>query len=370
MRRISISTLMLIIVSTCFCQKAYIDSLVNTTISSNSIPGLSVGIVLSDTFLLEKGYGYRDVENASLADENTNYFIASLTKAITVYGIGILVDNKQVNWWDPIQKHLKTIHFNDTFSDRVTISDLLSMNLGAPFLDTLLNYPKLSREEINKTISLHSLQNFRSSNHYGQGANIGFYIAGELIEAVSSQSFSSFITSRILQPLAMNNSFVIDSATIKSKSWAKPYNLTSEGLRKIDFPDTGNYVGADGIVSNVHDLTQWIKLLLKIDHQDVMVSNTTFNAIFSPHNILMPQLKTFFNPYSHFNLYGFGWVLSEYRGKLLVEHLGMIHGYTSLIALIPEEKIGIVILTNVSTNNITPVIRDLKFNLLNITRAQ
>jgi CubicO group peptidase (beta-lactamase class C family) len=349
----------------CYCQIANIDSIIKRTITDYSIPGLAIGIVKSDTFLFEKGYGYKEIETKTLVDENTNFYIASLTKAMTAYGIGILADSKKLSWDDPISKYLRTIRFKESYSNMVTISDVLSMNLGSPYLDTLFYYhPELSKIQIHNAICQHHLPNFRNSNFYGQGASIGFYIAGEIITVVSGYNYKDFINYKLFKPLQMNNTFIIDNDTLNKDLFASPYVFSSKKLLKTDYPKVGQYLGAIGAVSNVHDMTKWLQLLLGIDFHNTLLSNESLNTILFPHNILNKNYMIWFNPYASFNLYGYGWVLSEYKEKLLAEHLGLTKGYTCLIAMIPKEKIGIVILTNLTSDKIIEGLRDLKFNIL------
>jgi CubicO group peptidase (beta-lactamase class C family) len=358
------SMLLSIIALSSYGQSVQIDSLIKKTISDYSIPGMAVGIVKSDSYFYEKGFGSREVDANSPVDANTNFYIASLTKAMTAFSIGKLVDIKLLNWSDPVIKHVKSIQFKEPFSDIVSISDLLSMNLGSPYLDTLMYEPNLSAIELHDAISRHSLSNFRNSNFYGQGANTGFYIAGEIIETVSKLDYPDYLNKVIFEPLKMDNTYVDDSSPMDLSSFAKPHELTRDGLRKVDFPQVGHFKGAVGVVSNVHDLLQWIKMMLGIEYHNHMITKETFSTILRPHNILTTQFKDLFNPLSSFGLYGYGWVLSEYNDKLIAEHFGRFGGYTCLISIIPEDKTGIIILTNLASRNIYTGLRDLKFSLL------
>lgn len=348
-----------------FSQTNQIDSLIKKTISDYSIPGMAVGLVKSDTYSYEKGFGSREIDANSPVDPNTNFYIASLTKAMTAFSIGKLVDIKLLNWSDPVIKHVKSIQFKEPFSDIVSISDLLSMNLGSPYLDTLMYEFNLSAIELHDAISYHSLSNFRNSNYYGQGANTGFYIAGKVIESVSKLDYPVYLNKVIFEPLKMENTYVDDSTPMDKSSFAKPHELTSDGLRKVDFPKVGHYKGAVGVVSNVHDLLQWIKMLLGIEYPNHMISKESFSTILHPHNILTTQFKDLFNPLSSFVLYGYGWVLSEYNGKLIAEHLGRLGGFTCMICIVPEDRTGIIILTNLTSRRINTGLRDLKFGVLN-----
>lgn len=345
-------------------QSLKIDSLIKETLDKYSITGLSIAIVKTDTFLFNKGYGYESIENNTLADINTNFYIASLTKAMTAYGIGILVDSKMLNWSDPIYKYLNNIQFNEPYSKMVTISDLLSMNLGSPYMDTLINYPKLSETELHKEITLHHLPNYRKSNYYGQGANTGFYLAGKVIESVTGIDYTEFLTDSLLKPIQMNNTYFSNADSTIINNCASPYKYADGTIKKLQYPNLGHYISAAGVISNALDLSNWLKLILKIDYDRTLLNKETLNKLFYPHNILLKNQKFLFNPYSLYNLYGYGWVLSEYHGNLLAEHLGIVDGYTNLIAVIPEEKIGIVILTNYSSDNIIIGLRDLKFGII------
>lgn len=350
-----------------FSQSINLSSIIEETARSYNIPGLCVGIVQNNKVVLMEGYGYVNINSKTKVNENTNFYIASLTKAMTSFCVGTLVDSGMVNWDDPIAYYLAKIKFNDTCSGKVLLHDILSMNLGSPYLDSLTLYPELSQDEVFSIASKHSLPNFRNSNAYGQGANIGFVLAGSIIEEITHKEYPKYLTDKIFKPLQMDNSLVYNHQLIDSVSWACPHRFNENGERIIlDYPNVGFFTSAAGVISNVNDLTKWLILLTNKGefYGKRILSEDSFNQIITPHNILSKPWTSFYNPNSHFNLYGYGWVLSEYNSHLLVEHIGSMYGYSSLIAFLPNQKIGIIVLCNIESLDVFRGLRDLKFQIV------
>ncbi len=315
------------------------------------VPGFAMAIVKDDRVVLAKGYGVRELGKTPAVDENTLFAIASNSKAFTAAALAILIDEGMVKWDDKVTKYLPSFELYDPYVTReLTIRDLLSHRSGlATFGGDLLWYEsEYSRDEILRRIRfLKPTSSFRSRFGY---QNILFLAAGEVVAKVSGKSWDEFVKERFFAPLAMKRTVTSNAELLKSSNVAVPHNEVAGNNRVIRYGKVDNIGAAGGIKSSVADMTQWLRLQLgRGTHEGRKhFSSTASREMWTPHTVFngISEQAEKFNPTRHFNLYGLGWILSDYQGRLLVSHGGGLDGMTSQVALMPEEKLGVVVLTN------------------------
>lgn len=323
----------------------YLDAYFKKAAAEFNIPSLSVGIVSGDSVIFAKSYGLlKNGEN--IASNNSSvYAIASLSKAFTTACLGMLVDEGKLYWNDKVKDHLPDFELFDKYvSEQMTILDLCSHRSGlATFDGDLLWYgTDYSREEIKHRIRYLPLkQQFRTEFGY---QNIMYITAGELIEAVSGKSWDDFVKERIFQPLKMDRSYTSFSDINLNDNFAFPH-LKKKVISPLSYDNSG---ATAAIHSNVNDMCKWIKFWLnegKTEDGTTLLSTPAIREIQSQHTILK---STDFDAKNgtHFKGYGLGWFLLDYQGKKVIRHGGGLPGYISQIALIPEENLGMIILTN------------------------
>src|SRR5262249_43932403 len=119
----------------------------------------------------------------------------------------------------------------------------------------------------------------------------------------------------------------------------------------VPYRNVDNIGPAGSINSNVVDMAQWVRLQLGNGAYEgkTLVSPGAVKEMTTPQTIIrLEGAMAALYPQAHFLSYGMGWFLSDYRGKKMVEHGGAIDGMRGLVAMIPEEKLGVVILTNLN----------------------
>lgn len=317
------------------------------------IPGISVAVVKDGKILLAKGYGVRQLGAAENVDSKTLFGIASNTKAFTATAIGLLVEEHKLEWDAPVVKYLPWFQLSDPYVTReLTIRDLLvhrsGLGLGA---GDLLWWPPstYNRKEIARRLrSIPLATSFRSAYAYD---NVLYLIAGEVIEAVSGQTWEDFIAKHILTRVGMTYSNVRHSDAAGKGNIAVPHAKINGIVRPVDPFDSDNTNPAGGINSCADDMAKWLICQLDSgrveDGSKLFSTNTTRQlwSIVTPVPIGNPppeleQLK------ANFSGYALGFDIRDYRGKKLVTHTGGLPGYVSKVSMIPELKLGIVVLTN------------------------
>lgn len=333
-----------------------IDSLVQNAIKKFNVAGVAVAVVKDGKIIHEKGYGVRSITTKLPVDEHTNFQIASNSKAFTTAALSILIDEGKLNWTDKVRTYLPEFKmYNDYVTENFLIEDLLchrsGLGLGA---GDLMDFPDGTDFTIKDKLTIFQhfkpISNFRTQWDYD---NQLYTIAGELIARVSGMTWEKFIQSRILDPLQMTNSFSSQNAINDKTNMATPHSAETGTIRTIGtFQDMINGA-AGGIVSNVDDMSKWMILQLnkgkygtKLDKK--LFSEARQKEMWTIHAVMDVNPSPRYN--QHFSGYGLGWFLGDTKGNLQVSHTGGLPGMLTTVSLIPDLKLGVVILTNTESD--------------------
>ncbi len=356
------SLLLLSAISTLFCASILaqtavppdLDAYVAASMKAFDVPGISVAIVKDGRVVVAKGYGVRKLGDSARVDEYSMFAIGSNTKAFTTAALAELVDAGKISWDDHVYQRLPGFVMYDPYvSHEITIRDLLTHRSGMGLGEgDLLFWPHSTYTRADIVYKLRFMKpasSFRS--HYAYD-NLLYMTAGQIIPAVTGISWDDYIRLHIFAPLHMEHSAVTNADYKPGGDYAYPHERVDGTLRVIPFEDLSNVGPAGSINSSAADMAKW--MLLQLDHGKFtgrdgrLFSEEQSKEMWSPQTILPtndpPQplagLKT------NFADYGLGWRLSEYHGRKLVGHTGGVAGFVSRVMLVPEENLGVVVLTN------------------------
>jgi len=314
------------------------------------IPGMAVAIIKDDKIVYAKGFGVRKLGDPAPVDEKTLFAIGSSSKAFTSASLAILVDEGKLKWDDPVTKYLPEFELYDPYVTReLTIRDLLTHRSGLERGDFLWYGTDNSRDEIlRRARFLKPSWSLRSRFGY---QNLMYLAAGQVVARVSGMSWDDFVRTRIFAPLGMNESSTSIKAFKPGGNVSQPHAEVDDKVQSIPWREIDNIGPAGSINSNVVEMAQWVRLQLgqgTLDGKNVF-SAATSKEMHTPQTIIrLDGQYPMMYPEAHFFAYGFGWFLSDFKGKKLVEHGGAIDGMRAEVALIPEEKLGVVVLTNLN----------------------
>lgn len=330
-----------------------LDSWVERAMQTFEVPGLAVTIVKDGQVVVAKGYGVRRLGEPDKVDEHTLFGIASNTKAFTATALGLLVEKRKLEWDGRVVHYLPWFQMWDPYVTReLTVRDLLvhrsGLGLGA---GDLLWWPPstYNRHEIAQRLRyLRPETSFRSAYAYD---NVLYLVAGEVIEAVSGQSWEDFVASHILEKVGMHDSNVRHSAALDDGNVAATHALIDGRVQPIAPFNSDNTNPAGGINSSAEDMAKWLKVQLadgRLPDGSRLFSEATAHELTTlvtpvPTDDLPAELAEL---ETDFNGYGLGFGLREYRGHKLVNHTGGLPGYVSRVAMIPDAGIGVAVLTN------------------------
>lgn len=335
-------------------------------------PGFALAIVKDDRVIFAKGYGVRKLNETAPVDEHTLFAIASNSKAFTAAALGTLVDEGKIKWDDPATKYLPGFQLHDPYVTReITVRDLLSHRSGlATFGGDLLWYEaSYDRREILRRIRfLKPTSSFRSRYGY---QNIMFLAAGEIVPSVTGKSWDDYVRERFFVPLGMRRTVTSIAAFKNMDNIAAPHNELDGKLRVVRYSNVDAAGGAAAINSSVADMAQWIRLLLargKFDGKQLF-SAAVSREMWSPNTIIpIGEQAEKFNPTRHFYTYGLGFFLNDYQGRKVASHGGGLDGMISQVAMMPEENLGLVVLTNSETPLSTVLVNKVFDTMLGVAR--
>lgn len=332
-----------------------LDAYVQQALTNWEIPGAAVCVVKDGKVIVMKGYGVKEKNGSDRVDEHTLFMIGSNTKAFTATAISMLASKKRMNLDDKVQQWMPSFKLRDEWiSKNILVKDLLCHRLGFETFQGDFTYwtSNLTRQQvIAKMEKVKPLYAFRDQWGY---CNAAFLTAGELIPKVTGVSWESFMHDSIFKPLGMNRTLALSADLPAATNTAKPHTLNHQyETIKVDFPMIDNLAPAGSISSSVNDMSKWVMMLLnngKLDGKTIIPANA-IPATRTPHSVLGKRGAFRYNR-SHYSMYGLGWFLGEYEGREIVSHTGGVNGFVTAVTLVPEENLGIIILTNTDQNNL------------------
>ena len=348
------SLLLLLISFVAFSQieEKKLDELIQNTIKTFDVPGMSVGIIKDGKTVYAKGFGVSSLTTKQKMDENTLVGIASNSKGFTGTALAILADEGKLNFDDKVIKHLPEFRMYDPYvTQELTIKDLLTHRAGLGLgQGDLMFFPEggnLSVKDIIHNVRyLKPEHSFRNTMDYN---NIMFIVAGEVIHRVSGLSWAEFIEQKIMKPVGMNSSFGSYSRA-KAAKVTNIIDAHAPADGKViqvphDWNETANAAG--GIISNIRDMSTWADFLMNgftTKDGKKLVSDKQIQQLWNLQISTPVALKNAYD--SNFGGYGLGWFLTDVKGHKQVYHTGGLIGTVTQFTLIPDMKLGIIVLTN------------------------
>ncbi|MEM1003628.1 MAG: serine hydrolase domain-containing protein, partial [Bacteroidota bacterium] len=344
-----------------------LDELVNNTLETFEVPGISVGVYKDGKTIYAKGHGIRSMSSKQPMDENTLVGVASNSKGFTCFALAMLIDEGKLQWNDRVRNYIPEFQLQDAWAtDQFTIKDLVTHRSGLGLGGgDLMFFPEGSdfsvQDIINNLKYINTSSSFRSTFEYN---NLMFIVAGEVIKRVSGMSWEAFIETKIMKPVGMKNSKASYNRVVDKSNIIEAHTRVEGEIIQIphDWSATANAAG--GIVSNVVDMLTWAEFLMNdavTSDGKRLLSENQFHELWQLQMPLKVRSGDWYN--SHFRGYGLGWFVSDVKGGYKqVHHTGGLLGTVTQFTMIPELDLAIVVLTNQMVgsafNTITNTIKD------------
>src|SRR5213594_4291795 len=314
------------------------------------VPGLAMVVVQGDSVLFMKGYGVRELGKSDPVTVHTRFGNMSTTKAFTAMLVAMLADSGRVAFDDPVTKYEPGVQFADPYVTReITVRDLLTHRSGFGDPDYLWGTSGLDFAAITHRLRFVPPQtSFRSRFQYN---NVTYALAGDVAAHAAGTSWQSLLHSRILGPLGMTETLADASELRGISDVTAPHGIVRDTVRVLPAALDGidDIAPAGAIFSTATDMAKWLRFVL--DSGKVagrrLVSAQNFAELFRPQQIVQrPFYPTARLTHPHFQAYGLGWILQDYRGEFIAIHTGSIEGRSAIVGLIPSRRAGVAIFTN------------------------
>jgi CubicO group peptidase (beta-lactamase class C family) len=350
------------------------DEFVNKVLADWKVPGMGIAIIKDDKVILAKGYGYRDVEHKLPVDSETLFAIGSSSKAFAAAAVAVLVDQGKLEWDKPVREYMPTFKLYDNFaSERMSPRDLLCHRSGLPRHDISWYSSPLTRKELYERLRyLEPNKDFRTNFQY---QNLMYMTAGYLVEYMTGLTWEEFTKKEIFKKIGMTYSNFSVEESKKSVNAAFPYAKQKGEVKQVPFRNIDAVGPAGSINSNVIDMAKWVITHLNdgIFKGKQIVSKANMNELHKP---TMPIGGSFFPGLEEVKAlgdmsYGLGWFMQPYRGMRLIHHGGNIDGFSALISFMPDEKLGVALLTNMNgTFSTFPITLNIYDRLLGLDQLE
>lgn len=333
--------------------KAAFDTAVEQTVARYKLPGIAVGVIEDGRVVYTRTLGKREADQAEPIDADTIFKIASNTKAMTAAVLARLVDQGKLKWDDPVTKYLPQFRMQDPWvTQNMQVRDLLIHNSGLGLgAGDLMLWPEpndFQRSDIIAGLAhLKPTHSFRS--HYAYD-NLLYVVAGEVAAAAGGAPYEELVRREIFQPLKLQRCQVGQWKRSAVGNVAQPHMRTDQGSVVIredgDTVPNITSMAAGGIRCSLNDMLTWMGQWLEPSRAAGWLTDTQRRAVWTAH-MPMPvsqRMRDWDN--SHVSAYGYGWRLSDVDGVWKVAHTGTLAGMYSSVILLPDKKVGIVMLMN------------------------
>lgn len=328
-----------------------LDTYIDKARTDWNIPGLAVALIKDGKVIYQKGFGVKELNKNDLVDKNTLFSVASNTKAFTAAAVGVLVQQGKISWDSPVVDYMPNFKMYDIeTTQKVTIRDFLSHQSGLGLWAGDLTWwaSTYDRSEVIRRMRYQKpLADLHQKYMY---SNLGYLVSGELVAKVSGMSYDDFIKEYFFGPLEMNRSLTTVRDIKKMGNFAIPHSNIDGELAPIGQLNVDNCAPAAAIVTSVHDMSHWVEMQLakgtyngKRILEERIIEETRKPQMVSS---VSKWVKETLNPYTNFSNYALGWRVYDYRGRYVVEHTGGLDGMLSYVGFIPDEQVGVVLVTN------------------------
>lgn len=328
-----------------------LDNYVLRGMQNWQIPGVAVLIVKDGKVILSKGYGVKEFGRHDKVDENTLFMIGSNTKAFTGTALALLEYEGMIKLEDKVNKYLPDFKMKDhCVTKELNIVDLVTHRMGLETFQGDFMYwtsDLTENEVIEKFSQIKPIYDFRTKYGY---TNAGYTLAGKVITEASGLAWKDYLKEKIFLPLEMNHTTALSFEFAAADNVAKPHTIIEGKVILMPFENIDNLSPAGSIGSSIADMSHWI--IAQLDsgkyNGEVVIPFDVIKRTRKPETI-QGRVRHPFNE-GHFNLYGLGWGLMDYEGTEIVSHTGGVNGFVTSVTLLPEENLGIVVLTNTDQN--------------------
>lgn len=317
-----------------------VDEYIEREMKRQNLPGLALGIVEDDRIIYLKGYGHADSSGRPVTPE-TPFGIGSIGKSLTAMAVLQLVEQGRIDLDAPIQQYIPGFQEQENVNTPdITVRQLLNQTSG--FTQNLTFKNTVSLPNGPDALEKNALSYTKNFLHQGdlkepvyRYSNANYVLLGYVIQQVSGKSYIDYIKEHIFSPLSMENSFVtLEEA--KENGLATPYRR----LFGWNVAYNGPYIYIPG------DLPAGYQYSSAKDMSHYLIAQMN-GGQFEDDNVLSPESVQLMQTEPVPGTYAMGWQSSNIDGLPVIGHPGGLIGYQAQTFIVPEQKLGVIVFSNV-----------------------
>ncbi len=346
-----------------------LESYIANAVRTWKIPGVAVAIVRNDSVLYTKGFGTLSSVNRTPVNDQTLFEIGSSSKAFTATLVSMMVSDGKMRFDDRLTDYLPGFKMYDPVANEaVTVRDALTHRSGIARGELVWLGSGFTRDEV-----LHHLRflkpesPFRSKYSY---QNMMFLAAGQAAGKAGGSTWDDLVRQRIFTPLGMTST-VTTSRGLTTTNVSRPHGMDHDSAVAKPMFDAENIGPAGSILSNAHDMAQWLRFHLNDGVVDGkrLLSSASFREMHSQQILTAPGAPAGRGgrggasaedepPSTRFTAYGMGLFVEEYHQQLRWQHGGNTPGMTTAVGMLPEKHFGVVILSSMQSAQLPGLLMD------------
>jgi CubicO group peptidase (beta-lactamase class C family) len=321
--------------------RAKVEEYINLEMQKQRIPGLSLAVIKAGEIVLAEGYGLANVEHQVPVNPETIFQSGSVGKQFTATAAMVLVEEGRIKLDDRINKY-----FSDapkSWKD-ITVRHLLTHTAGMTSYPRDFNFRRdYTEDELLKRVALIPLA-FQPGEKW-RYSNLGYLTLGVLIRKVTGKFYGDFIQERIFKSLDMKTARIINEADIIPNR-AAGYRLVNGELKNQEWVSpTLNTTGDGALYLTAIDMAKWDAAL----YGEKILKKSSLEQMWTAVKLNNGQTYP----------YGFGWRLGEALGHRIVDHGGAWQGFTAYIRRYVDDKLTIVVFSNLAQANLENIARNI-----------
>lgn len=311
------------------------------------IPGVVIGICKKNQILDILSLGYSSYERMSEMSQETVFPLGSCVKSFTSLALAKLVDEEKVKWNDLAKSVICGFKLNNKeLEDRLTLEDLLTHQSGISKNSLLWDFRPMTRKELLELLP--ELECFPQNKGIYVYNNIAYTLLEKLIEDIGDSPYEKAINNLLLEPACMHETYCDYNRFIQNPQSVHSFVCIGEDLVECSLNNLNqNEVVGTTIYSNIKDVLKWLQLYLNKGNINgkQLVSYCNMAKTITPHVDVIARNLFSFTPQSKTG-YCMGWMATQYCDKKVVYHEGRSFGCNATLAFLPENDLGIAILSN------------------------
>jgi CubicO group peptidase (beta-lactamase class C family) len=319
--------------------ETFLDGVISTQLQVDHIPGAAVSVVKDGQLLFAKGYGSADLQAGKPVNAQTTLFrVGSVSKLFTATAVLQLAEQGKLNLHADVNTYLKTFHLPATYPEPITLAHLLTHTAGFEGRDTGLQAARTTSdlEPLGQLLAEHMPARVRPPGVVTAYSNYGYALAGYIVEQVSGMPFAQYVEQHIFQPLLMGSSTFRQPVEARLSADLSQGYTYSNGVYRPDPFEAIPISPAGAMSATATDMARFMLAQL----QNGRLGN---ERLFQEATGKAMQTQQFTNDPRVPGGMAYGFEVHSRNGQRLLLHPGGTADFYSLLALLPEQQVGVFV---------------------------